>query len=58
METLKLVQVTPESLAEIVKNVVSSKFNETVEISHIESPRKEFTGEHYYKYETEILKNL
>lgn len=46
------------SIAEMVKNVIYSKFNESIEISHIESPRKEFTGEHYYKYETNILKGL
>ncbi len=29
-----------------------------VGISHIDTPRNEYTGEHYYKYSIEILKNL
>lgn len=45
-------------LAEMVKNVVKEKFDEDVTIEHIETPRNEFTGDHYYNYKTDILKNL
>lgn len=41
------------SLAEMVKNVCDG-----VEISHIPTPRTEFTGDHYYKYITRKLQKL
>jgi nucleoside-diphosphate-sugar epimerase len=40
-------------VAKMVQKVVSS-----ASIKHIESPRKEYTGEHYYNYRTDNLKNL
>lgn len=39
-------------IAEIINEIKPSK------IKHIKTPRKEFTGEHYYKYITENLDNL
>jgi UDP-sulfoquinovose synthase len=41
------------TLAEMVKEVCGS-----VEISHIPTPRNEYTGEHYYKYITQKLQKL
>ncbi len=42
-----------EHIAEIVKNVIPS-----ASIDSIPSPRKEFTGGHYYNYKTDILPSL
>lgn len=44
---------TIKSVAEIVKSVISGSATE-----NIESPRKEFTGGHYYHFETNKLKDL
>ena len=44
------------SMNDIAKMVAETLDN--VEIQHIESPRTEFTGEHYYKYTVNILKDL
>ena len=37
---------------------VGKKKGLKVEKQHIESPRPEYTGEHYYNYNTDILKSL
>jgi len=41
-------------IAKMVKDSIDTE----IEISHIESPRKEQTTEHYYNYKTDILKSL
>jgi UDP-sulfoquinovose synthase len=40
-------------IAKMVADVIPD-----VEISHIDTPRNEYTGEHYYKYTVDILKNF
>jgi nucleoside-diphosphate-sugar epimerase len=44
-------------LAEMVKKC-GNEMGMSVEISHVETPRTEKTEKHYYRYETEKLKNL
>jgi len=42
------------AIAEMVINVIGDK----VEVQHIETPRTEYTGEHYYNYKIEKLSEL
>ena len=44
-------------IAEMIKKVGNEK-GLNVEINHIESPRPEYTGEHYYWYKTDMLESL
>ena len=37
---------------------VGNKMGLNVRKQHIDSPRSEFTGDHYYNYKTDVLKNL
>lgn len=45
------------SIADMVKNVLSYK-GVDIKISHINSPRTEHTGSHYYRYKTDKLRSL
>jgi len=45
-------------LAEKVKNTAKKLKNINIQFNHIPSPRKEYTGQHYYKYISEILPSL
>ena len=44
-------------LAEMVKEVGNRKGLD-IDIEHIETPRPEYTGDHYYHYKTDILESL
>lgn len=45
-------------IAQMVKEVGNKKFNLDVKGINIDTPRNEYTGEHYYHYVTEKLKNF
>lgn len=44
-------------LAEMIRDVGEKKGID-VNIEHIDTPRPEYTGEHYYNYKTDILHSL
>jgi UDP-sulfoquinovose synthase len=46
------------SIAAMIKIIAFNRFDLDVEIQHIDTPRSEFTGEHYYHYVTDKLKEL
>lgn len=56
METLKLVQVTPESLAEIVKNAVSSELERFSDLFKKSESDSEYFDTRRSLQETENLK--
>lgn len=45
-------------MAEWVKEIVKKVDDKEVKINHIDTPRKEQTSAHFYKYKTDILKSL
>ena len=47
-----------EALAIMIQTIAANRFDLEVEIQHIDTPRKEFTGEHYYYYVTNKLREL
>ena len=47
-----------EALAIMIQTIAANRFDLEVEIQHIDTPRKEFTGEHYYYYVTDKLREL
>jgi len=44
-------------MAELVTSI-AKEFDIETEVKHIESPRKEFTNDHYYNFKTDILKSF
>lgn len=46
------------AIAAMIKIVAFNRFGLDVKIQHIDTPRSEFTGDHYYHYVTDKLKEL